>query len=114
MEPLRPVAATPNRNWFAQHAVGLATLVIGAAAFVAASLSTDAVWTFPDLRLTLPFFVAALVGTVVSLARREGLPVLPLAGLGLAGVALVMGWFLVMAVIVAVTAVVILIMTAVM
>jgi hypothetical protein len=42
------------------------------------------------------------------------MPVLPLAGLGLAAVSLVLGWFLVMAAIVVVTAIIILLMSAVM
>ena len=112
--PLRPATAAPAPNWFVQHAVGLGTLVVGAIAFVVVTLSQDALWAMPDWRLTVPFFVATGVGTVVSLARREGLPVLPLAGLGLAAVTLVLGWFLVMAAIVVVTAILILIMSAVM
>lgn len=112
--PLRPATSAASGNWFAQHAVGLATLVVGAIGFMVATLSQDALWTMPDWRLTVPFFVVTVVGTVVSVARREGLPVLPLAGLGLAAVTLVLGWFLVMAAIVVVTAIVILIMSAVM
>ncbi len=111
--PLKPATAAPG-NWFAQHAIGLGTLVIGALAIVVATLRQDALWTMPDWRMTVPFFVAAGVGTVVSIARREGLPVLPLAGLGLAAVTLVLGWFLVMAAIVVVTAIIILIMSTVM
>ena len=111
---LRPATDLPARNWFAQHAVGLGTLVLGAIAFVVVTLSQDALWTMPDWRLTVPFFVATLVGTVVSLARREGLPALALGGLGLAAVTLVLGWFLVMAAIIAVTAILILIMSMVM
>ena len=113
--PLRKATETPaSVNWFAQHAVGLGTLVVGAVAFVVATFSQDALWAMPSWKLTLPFFMATVVGTVVSLARKEGLPVLPLGGLGMAGVAMVMGWFLVMAAIIAVTAIVILIMSAVM
>jgi len=112
--PLRAATNAPAPNWFAQHAVGLGTLVLGAIAFVVVTLSQDELWAFPDWKLTLPFFVATGVGTVVSLARREGLPVLPLAGLGLAAITLVLGWFLVMAAIVVVTAILILIMSAVM
>lgn len=110
---LRPATPAPG-NWFAQHAVGLGTLALGAIAFVVVTLGQDALWAMPDWRVTVPFFVATLAGTVVSLARREGLPVLPLGGLGLAAVTLVLGWFLVMAAIIAVTAILILIMSMVM
>ncbi len=111
--PLKPSTRAPG-NWFAQHAIGLATLAIGAVALMVVTLQQDELWSMPDWRLTMPFFVATLAGTLVSLARREGLPVLPLAGLGLAAVTLVLGWFLVMAAIVVVTAIIILIMSAVM
>jgi hypothetical protein len=113
--PLRPEASPRAQvNWFAQHAVGLATLVIGAIAFVVVTLTQEALWSMPDWRLTVPFFAATVVGMVVSLARREGLPVLPLAGLGLAAVTMAMGWFLVMAAVIAVVAILILIMSMVM
>ncbi|MBE7450978.1 MAG: hypothetical protein HS111_19425 [Kofleriaceae bacterium] len=113
--PLAPAATTPAaRSWFLQHAVGLATLVIGALALVVFTVRQESLWAMPDWRHTVPFFVATCVGTVVAVARREGLWVLPLAGLGLAAVTMVLGWFLVMAAIAVVTAIVILIMSAVM
>lgn len=111
--PLKPSTGAPV-NWFAQHAIGLATLAIGAIAMIVVTLQQDALWSMPDWRMTVPFFVVTLAGTVVSLARREGMPVLPLAGLGLAAVTLVLGWFLVMAAIIVVTSIIILIMSAVM
>ena len=112
--PLRPATQSAPTNFFAKHAIGLATLVIGVAAFMVATFTQDALWSFPDWRITVPFFVAAAATTVVSFARKEGMPVLPLAGLGLAAVSVVLGWFLVMAAIVVVTAIIILIMSAVM
>ncbi len=115
MEPLRPQASPSAQvNWFAQHAVGLGTLVLGAIAFVVIAVSQDKLWSVPDWRLSVPFFVGTLVGAVVSLARKEGLPILPLGGLGLAAVAMAMGWFLIMAAIVAVIAILILILSMVM
>jgi hypothetical protein len=117
MEPapkLRPVTPTASPSFFAQHAIGLAAIVIGLAAFVVAIFTQDALWSFPDWRITVPFLVAAAAATVVSFARKEGMPVLPLAGLGLAAVSVVLGWFLVMAAIVVVFAIIVLIMSAVM
>jgi hypothetical protein len=101
-------------NFFVQHALGLAAIAIGLVSFVVATVTQDALWSMPDWRLTVPFFIAAGAATVVSFARKEGMPVLPLAGLGLAAVSLVLGWFLVMAAIVVVTAIIILLMSAVM
>jgi hypothetical protein len=98
----------------AHHAFGLLALVAGAIAFLVVALHQDQLWSTPDWRLTVPFFVGTLVIAVVSLARRERAPILPLVGVALAAIALVLGWFLVMAIIVAVTALIILIISMVM
>lgn len=115
--PLRPASRAagpvPLGPWMVAHTFGLLALAIGAVAFVVVTLQQDAVWATPDWRITVPFFTAALVVGVVALARREG-PLLPLAGVGLAAIALVLGWFLVMAIIVAVVAALILILSVVM
>lgn len=115
--PLRPASRVPGPvplgPWVAAHAFGLIALAIGAAAFITVTLRADALWAMPDWRVSVPFFVAALVTGVVALARREG-PMLPLAGVGLAAIAMVLGWFLVMAIIVAVVALLILILSVVM
>lgn len=109
-----PGGPAPLGPWLGQHAFGLAALVVGAIALVVVTLRQAALWSTPDWRLTVPFFVAALVLTAMSLARREGAPALALLGLGLAAVGMVLGWFLVMAIIVAVTALTILILSMVM
>ncbi|MEZ4403163.1 MAG: hypothetical protein R3B06_24275 [Kofleriaceae bacterium] len=119
VEPsLRPAAAAaghePAPQWLARHAVGLAALVVGAVGFVVTFMFQEPLWSMPDRRLTVPFFVATLVLAVIAVARREGNLILPLAGLALATLAMVLGWFLVMAIIVGVTAVLILILSMVM
>jgi hypothetical protein len=116
---LRPASTTvaapePAAQWLARHATGLAALVVGAVGFVVTFMVQDPLWSSPDHRLTVPFFGLALVLAVVSVARREGTLVLPIAGVALAALAMVLGWFLVMAMIVAVAAIVILIMSMVM
>ena len=118
--PLRPAAPAhhdgpaPIGRWIAHHAFGLLALVAGAVAFLVVALHQDKLWSTPDWRLTLPFFVGTLVIAVVSIALRERAPILPLCGVALAAIALVLGWFLVMAIIIAVTAIVIFILHAVM
>lgn len=117
--PLRPTThpgggPAPLGPWIAHHAFGLLALVGGALAFLVVALHQDQLWSTPNWHLTLPFFVGTLVLAVVSFARRERAPILPLGGVALAAIAMVLGWFLVMAIIVAVTAVVILILSAVM
>ncbi len=113
--PLRPVAGIPRvGTWFEQHAVGLGALILGALAFVVATLQQSAVWASPDWRITVPFFIVTLIVAVVSFARREGTPALALLGVGLAAATIALGWFLILAAVVAVTAVLILIMSVVM
>lgn len=111
---MRPATPPAPANFFVQHALGLAAIAIGLVAFVVAIITQDAFWSKPDWRVTVPFLVAAAAVAGVSIARREGMTVLPLAGVGLAAVSVVLGWFLVMAAIVVVTAIIILIMSAVM
>jgi hypothetical protein len=115
---LRPAAAAagpePAAQWLARNATGLAALIVGAVGFVVTFMVQDPLWSMPDHRLTIPFFGLALVLAVVSVARRESTLVLPVAGVALAALAMVLGWFLVMALIVAVAAIVILIMSMVM
>ena len=115
---LRPAAAAagpePAAQWLARNATGLAALIVGAVGFVVTFMVQDPLWSMPDHRLTIPFFGLALVLAVVSVARRESTLVLPVAGVALAALAMVLGWFLVMAMIIAVAAIVILIMSMVM
>jgi hypothetical protein len=113
--PLRPEAgSTRPRSWPAQHPAGLTALVLGALAFMVVSLQQRPLWATPDWRLTVPAFVATLTAAIVAFARKEGTPALALLGVGLAAATLVLGWFLVTAAIVLVTAVLILILSAVM
>lgn len=113
--PLRPEAGTARpRAWLEQHAAGLAALVLGALGFLIVSLRQEAFWATPDWRLTVPCFAVTLIAATISFVRREGVPALPLLGVGLAAATLVLGWFLVTTAVVAVTAILILIMSAVM
>ncbi len=116
--PLRP-ATTPTYEdppavWLGKNWAGLSALVIGAVGFMVAFMIQDPLWSAPDRRLTVPVLVVTLVAAVLSLARREGSKILPVAGLALAACAMVLGWFLVMATIVGITAILILIISLVM
>lgn len=113
--PLRP-AARPGHdpNWFAAHAVGLITLVIGVAGFIVVALSQDEFWAQPDWHLTVPVLVVTVAAGVVSMARREGALYLPLLGIGLAAAAMVLGFVIVFGAVVLVTALVIVILSGVM
>ncbi|MCE9573444.1 MAG: hypothetical protein K8W52_09820 [Deltaproteobacteria bacterium] len=112
--PLRPHTdgvPGPSSNWFAAHVAGLIALVMGVAGFAVVSLTTEKFWSTPDWRLTVPILVATAAAATVSIVRRERAVALPLLGVGLAAAAVVLGWFLITAIVVAVTAIVILLLS---
>src|SRR4051812_30065937 len=100
-EHLRPEAE--QGEWIVRHAAGLGALVLGVIAFVIVAVSQDRIWSTPDWRISVPGFAATAGAALASIARRERAYPLWLLGLGLAGAALVLGWFLMLAVVVGVT-----------
>jgi len=71
--------------------------------------------SLPDPRLTVPGFAATAIAAAASVARREPRAFwLWALGLGLAGAAIVLGWFLMLSIVAVATASVILILHAVM
>jgi hypothetical protein len=102
------------QDWFARHAAGMAALVLGVISFIVVALVIADIEDIPDWRITVPFFAATVAAAVVSFARKEGTYAIPLLGVGLAAAAMVLGWFVALAIILAVTALVILIMSHVM
>ena len=111
---LRP-ATQPGASWLAQRPAGLAAAVLGLIAFVVAAASQGELWSTPDWRLSVPGFAVTAAAACASIARRErGAYPLWLIGLGLAGAAIVLGWFLMIAIIVAATAILMLILHALM
>ncbi|MBP9086057.1 MAG: hypothetical protein KBG15_08060 [Kofleriaceae bacterium] len=112
-EHLAPPTLEP-KDWLRTHVFGLLALFIGVAAFIVVTILQRTLWSQPDWRLTVPFFVAATALGATSIARKEGSYGLPILGIALAAAAMVMGWFLMMAIVIAVTAIIILIMSHVM
>lgn len=100
--------------WFAAHVAGLVALALGVIGFLIASLTQDEFWQTPSWKLTVPFLIATVAAAAVSIIRKERALALPLLGVGLAAAALVLGWFLIMGIVIGVTALVILILSAVM
>ena len=98
----------------ARRVAGVLALGLGALAFVVVAVTQDRLWATPDPRISVPGFALTAIAAVASIARRERAYPLALLGLGLAAAALVLGWFLMLAVIVAATAVLILILHSVM
>ncbi len=89
-------------GWVAQRPFAVAAAVAGVLAFAIAGLSTSEVWAMPDLRISVPGLCLTAGLAISSLARREtGAWPLWLLGLGLATSAIVLGYFLVVAIVVA-------------
>jgi hypothetical protein len=101
-------------EWIRKHLGGIAALVVGIVSFVVVAIVQEPLWSTPDWRLSVPGFAATLVATFVSLRRRERAHFLWLFGLGFAGAALVLGWFLLLAIVIGATAILMLILNSVM
>ena len=111
-EHLRPVDAGP---WVAKRKIALLALVLGGLSFAIVAIAHPNVSDLPDWRLSVPGFAAAAIASVASLMRREPQGYwLWAIGLGLAAAAIFLGWFLMLAIVIAATAIVILILNAVM
>jgi hypothetical protein len=112
----KPAHLVPDTGpWLAKRKVALVALILGALSFAIVAIVHPNVAAVPDLRLSLPGFFACLAACVVSLARREPDGYwLWAIGLGLAAAAIVLGWFLMLAIVIAATAIVILILHGVM
>jgi hypothetical protein len=111
---LRP--ADPGAvSWLATRPAGVAAAGLGLLAFIVVAISQTTLWSTPDWRISVPGFVLTAAAAVASVARREiGAYPLWLLGVGLAGASLVLGWFLMVAVVIAATAILMLILHALM
>jgi hypothetical protein len=101
---------TSRGEWLGKHAGGVAALVLGIVSFAVVAMVQEPLWTTPDARLSVPGFVATAAASVVALRRREGAHGLWIVGLGIAAAALVLGWFLMLAVVIGATAVLMLLL----
>lgn len=111
----KPDHLSPQRGaWLAQHVAGASALALGVLSFVVVATTQDRLWSTPDWRISAPGFALAALAALASFARREKMYALALAGLGFAGAGLVLGWFLMLALVIGATVVVILILHAVM
>ncbi len=111
-EHLDPPADTPLA-WVLQRKAAVAAAVLGLLSFVVVAIGQGELAAVSDPRLSLPGFVLTVIASIVSLVRREPRGYwLWAAGLALAGVAIVLGWFLMIAVIVAAALILILILHA--
>lgn len=102
MELERQVNEPTQHGWMRRHVAGLACFALGIAAVAVTALvhlggEPDALAKIPDVRVTTPFLVLALVAAVAAFVRREGAYALPLAGVVLSAVSMILGWALVIA-----------------
>lgn len=111
---LRPADASAS-SWLAARPAAVAAAVLGLLAFMVVAISQTQLWSTPDWRISVPGFVLTAAAAAVSVARRErgGYP-LWLLGVGLAGAALVLGWFLMVVIVIGATAILMLILHALM
>jgi hypothetical protein len=96
------------------HVAGAITLALGVIALIVVMVTQDQLWSAPDWRVSVPGFVVTLLAATVAITRREKSSAYWLAGLGCAAAGLVLGWFLMLAIIIAATCVLILILHSVM
>jgi hypothetical protein len=109
---LRP--ADPARGWLGQRPAGAICAALGLVSFIVVAVAQPALWATPDPRLSVPGLAVTALAALASIARHERAYPLWLAGLGLALAALVLGWFLLLAVVLGATVTLILILHAVM
>ncbi len=112
-EHLRPVDPSAG-GWLASRPVALIACVFGLASFIAVAVGQGELWATPSWYLSVPGLALTVLATVASVARRERGHVLWLIGLGLAAAATVLGWFVLVAIVVIATAVLMVILHALM
>ena len=110
---LRPVEDTSPAAWLAKRKAAVGAGVLGVGSFAVVAISQGELWASPDWRISVPGFAITAIASAASLARREpnGYWIWGL-GLGLAAAAIVLGWFLMFAIVVAGAAALIVILHA--
>jgi hypothetical protein len=91
-------AARP-RSWLARQPAGVIAALVGLASFVIVVVAQHDLFTIPDPRRSVPGFALTALAAVVSIGRRERAWKLWLVGLGFATAALMLGWFLLLAIV---------------
>lgn len=98
---------------FAKRTIATLAAVVGAFSFLVVAGLHHQLSSTPDWRVSLPGFALTVILSIVSLARREpGGYWLWGIGILLAGAAIFVGWFLMLAIVIVATVVVILILHA--
>jgi hypothetical protein len=103
---LRPVRAP--------RTAAVIALVLGVLAFAVCAITQHDIWSTPDWRISVPGLALTVAAAAASLVRREKSHALWILGVALAAVATVLGWFLMVAIVIAVAVILILILHSVM
>jgi len=100
--------------WLRARMVSILTAVLGLTSFTVVYLTQSDTWATPDPRISVPGFVVTLIAGIAAVVRREKSGLwFAVAGVGLAGAAIVLGWFLMIAIILAAMLIAMLILKAV-
>ena len=98
------------KAWVGSHAAGVSAMALGILTIVIVMITQDQVWSTPDWRVSVPGFVITAVVAGIAIGRKEKSSVFWLVGVGCAAAALVLGWFLMLAIIIGATCLLILIL----
>jgi hypothetical protein len=101
-------------QWLRARVAAVIALVVGATVFVAAAALRAGVWDASDARVAGLGAGATVVVAAISLVRREPARGLVMAAVGMAGAAVVIGWLIEVAVVIAAVAVALAVLHAVM
>ncbi len=98
---LEPATAVTKTQWYLRNLCGYVAVALGFASLIAAfTMQFGGTHGFdpahlPDVRVTIPLLVLAVGAGAGALVRREPLRPLPIAGVGMAGAAMLLGWVVV-------------------
>ena len=96
-------AISSRRKWFKQRPFALASFALGVISFIVVATTSAEVWSTPDWRISVPGFAITAFAALISIVRREHGPGFWALGVGIAGASLVLGWFMMLAIVVGVT-----------
>jgi hypothetical protein len=106
---------TSRRKWIMQRPFALASFALGLISFIVVAITQQhQLWSTPDWRISVPGFALTALAALISLFRRERGPGFWALGVGIAGASLVLGWFMMLAIVIAVTFLLMLILSTVM
>ena len=112
-EHLRDVP-TSRKKWLLQRPFALVSCALGLISFVVVATTQHQFWSTPDWRISVPGFGLTALAALISLFRREHGPGFWALGIGFAGAALVLGWFMMLAIVIGATFLLMVILSTVM